>query len=91
MLESAYRYSSVQIADVLQQLMETQGLAIENLENAWQALVQYRKGFDFSDALIALNNQSSGCAVTVTFDKKASRLNGFKELAAFLEPVTGSP
>ncbi len=90
-LESAYRYSSVQIADVLQQLMETQGLAIEHLENAWQALVQYRKGFDFSDALIALNNQSSGCAVTVTFDKKAARLHRFKELAAFLEPVTGSP
>lgn len=84
-LESAYRYSSVDIADVLQQLIETQGLAIENLQNTWQALIQYRKGFDFSDALIALNNQSSGCSVTVTFDKKAARLNGFKKLAAFLD------
>lgn len=84
-LESAYRYSSVQVADVLQQLIETQGLEIENLGNAWQAVAQYRKGLDFSDALIGLNNQSSGCSVTLTFDKKAAQLNSFKKLAVFLE------
>jgi len=64
-------------ADVLEQILRTAQLTLENSREAWTALSEYSDGPDFSDALIALANLHPGCENTVTFDRKASRHRGF--------------
>ena len=60
------------IGVALETLLSTAELEIENAEEAFQALEAWRGGADFSDALIATVNARAGCALTFTFDRKAS-------------------
>lgn len=77
-LESAYGYTSAAIAAVLEKILRTRQLKIENLEAAWIALREYQKGgADFADNLLAVVNRQWGCKHTVTFDKKAGPREGF--------------
>jgi predicted nucleic-acid-binding protein len=76
-LESAYGYPRDQVADVLERILRTAQLKIEDSDEAWTALSEYRRSADFSDALIAIGNLRSGCEYTATFDRKASRRAGF--------------
>jgi predicted nucleic-acid-binding protein len=46
------------------------------------AVKDYRAGpADFADCLVARANLSAGCAHTITFDRRAAKLPGFKLLA----------
>lgn len=77
-LESAYGYSQATIAGVLEKILRTRQLQIENLEAAWIALREYQKrGAEFTDSLLATVNRQWGCEHTVTFDKKAGQQEGF--------------
>ncbi|MEO5338150.1 MAG: type II toxin-antitoxin system VapC family toxin [Magnetospirillum sp. WYHS-4] len=77
-LESAYRYPKDSIAAVLDRLLRTAELVIEDAESAWLALQAYRGlGVDFPDALIGLANRDRGCEGTATFDGRATRLAVF--------------
>lgn len=79
-LESAYGYPRVRVAVVLERILRTAQLTVEDSRDAWAALLQYRHGADFSDALIAICNLRLGCEHTVTFDRKASHRAGFVAL-----------
>lgn len=71
-LSYAYNYSKSQIEDVVQQILITQELMVEDAENALQALQYYRKGTaSFADYFLAQTHCSMGAGYTVTFDKKA--------------------
>jgi len=71
-LSYAYNYSKSQIDDVVQQILITQELMVEDAENALQALQYYRKGkAGFADYFLAQTHYSMGADYTVTFDKKA--------------------
>lgn len=73
-LQRAYGYSKTQIIEVLDQMLVTAELRIEHEPLARQALDAYRSGpADFSDYLIALNNQSAGCEATYSFDARLCR------------------
>jgi predicted nucleic-acid-binding protein len=74
-LESAYGYDRAQVADALHRLFEVDRLRLEAPALAWRALDAYRVGVDFSDALIALVNEQSGCEYTASFDRRAARLD----------------
>ncbi len=77
-LESAYGYSKDTVAGVLDKILRTSQLKIEDPQSAWTALRQYRKGAaDFADCLLGVTNRSAGCDSTATFDRAASRLEGF--------------
>ena len=80
-LESAYGYAKEPIAALLQRLFEVDRFRLEAPALAWRALSAYRKGVDFSDALIALGNEAAGCEQTATLDRRAARLEQVRLLA----------
>jgi len=70
-LRRAYGYSKAQVVGVLDQVLVTAELAIENEGVAFQALDAYRDGpADFSDYLLALGNRAAGCEITYSFDTR---------------------
>jgi predicted nucleic-acid-binding protein len=77
-LESAYGYPKETIAAVLEQILRTSQFQIEDLQAAWIALREYRKGrADFADCLLGVVNRRQGCEHTATFDASAGRMEGF--------------
>ena len=80
-LESAYGYSKDTIVAVLDKLLRTSQLKIEDVQAAWTAFRMYQKGkADFADCLLGTTNRIGGCERTVTFDQSASKLQGFQLL-----------
>jgi predicted nucleic-acid-binding protein len=80
-LESAYGYSKDTIVPVLEKLLRTSQLKIDDVQAAWTAFRMYQKGkADFADCLLGATNRIGGCEWTVTFDQPASRVEGFKLL-----------
>lgn len=80
-LERAYKYSREQIAHAFEMIFRTRQFQVEDQEFALAALRLYRQGkADYADALIGVVNKAAGCDMTVTFDKKASKLESFQWL-----------
>jgi predicted nucleic-acid-binding protein len=78
-LESAYGYSKDTIVAVLEKLLRTSQLKIEDVQAAWTAFRVYQKGkADFADCLMGATNRLGGCETTVSFDQAASKLEGFR-------------
>jgi predicted nucleic-acid-binding protein len=81
-LARVYGLRRARIADAMDQILETTQLDVESSSDVVAAVKDYRAGTaDFADCLIARTNLSAGCAHTVTFDRKAAKLPGFKLLA----------
>jgi predicted nucleic-acid-binding protein len=77
-LQRCYGVTKQQLRDIIEGLLTTKQLIVENVEVAWKALRAYdANSADFCDALIGQANVQSGCEHTVTFDKKAASLPGF--------------
>ena len=73
-LSGAYKYSREKISEVLNLLVRTAELRVEDQDSAWSAINDYEHGLcDFPDSYLALTNRRAGCELTVTFDSKASR------------------
>ena len=69
-LDAAYSFSRKEIVDVLEKIMITELIVVQNQDEAWLALRDYREGeADFSDYFIGRINKSSECDKTVTFDQ----------------------
>ena len=80
-LAAGYGYSRHQIADAIGQIMETVQLQIESSTDVAAALIEYRAGpADFADCLIGQTNRTADCSRTVTFDRKAAKLDAFELL-----------
>ena len=80
-LESNYHQDRVQIASIIEQLLQVGQLDVMEPEVVWRALNDYENSnADFPDHLLARVNQSMGCEVTVTFDKKAAKQVAFQML-----------
>jgi predicted nucleic-acid-binding protein len=78
-LERGYKYSREQVGIVINQMLLTEEFAFEKPELLWLALNEYvQNKLDYSDALIGLINESSGCHETLTFDQSAAKANNFK-------------
>lgn len=81
-LETAYEYSRAEIIPVLEKILHTQQFHIHEPQIIWQALRGYKTtSIDFADHYINSLNLHNDCEYTVTFDKKASRVVGFKLLS----------
>jgi predicted nucleic-acid-binding protein len=82
-LAQSYGYSRIEIADAIERIMETTQLQVESPTDVASALADYRAGpAGFSDCLIGHINETAECSHTVTFDRKAARLPGFKLLTS---------
>lgn len=80
-LEDCYHQAKPAILGVLEKVLSVAQLEVESPALVWLALEDYREGSaDFSDHLLARANLGSGCADTVTFDRKAGRSPGFRLL-----------
>jgi predicted nucleic-acid-binding protein len=80
-LAAVYDYSREEIAQALDQIFATAQFEIERLDEARQALGDFRSSkADFSDALIGRINRSLGAKHTVTFDRDLKAVETFRLL-----------
>lgn len=80
-LRGAFRMSRSQIADTIDRLLQTVELRLERSTLVAEALELYRGSeADFADCVIGLVNQGAGCGETVTIDRAAAGLAGFRAI-----------
>lgn len=78
-LGSVYKYSRDQIASAIETLLQVKELAVQSPNEVWEALHLYRETkVGFADLYLAAINHEAGCTATLTFDKKAARLDVFQ-------------
>jgi predicted nucleic-acid-binding protein len=78
-LRTVYGYSREEIAAALDQIFATAQFEVERLDDARQALHDFRSTkADFSDALIGRINRSLGAEHTVTFDRGLRAVETFR-------------
>ena len=74
-----YRVSRDQVIRILDTLLASQDIVVEQDDTVREALRLFRSGHaDFADCLIARSAQAAGCSRTVTFDQKAARDAGME-------------
>lgn len=78
-LERAYKLPRPEIAATVEAILRTTELTVEHEQAAFTAMLALKDGSGaFADTLIGALGAAAGCSHTVTFDRKASRLPGFK-------------
>jgi predicted nucleic-acid-binding protein len=78
-LDRAYGLGDREIAAAVERMLQAETLVVESEQAVFSAMVALREGWgSFADALIAALGAKAGCAHTVTFDRKALRLPGFR-------------
>lgn len=82
-LERAYRLPKDQIADAIDGLLAARELIVEEADRVGLAAQRWRDGgAGFADQMIALAGQGAGCRETLTFDAKAAKIAGMRQLQA---------
>jgi predicted nucleic-acid-binding protein len=80
-LKRLYRYDRAVIADVIDRLLHTAELTVEDRGLALEALEAYRRSkVDFADCLVGLTNRAAGCEATATLDRAAAGLPTFRAI-----------
>lgn len=78
-LDRAYGLSPLEIARAIERMLQADTLVVQNEQEVFTAMIALKTGRgSFSDALIAALGEWAGCASTLTFDRKATRLKGFE-------------
>jgi predicted nucleic-acid-binding protein len=78
-LDRAYDLSIQEIAAAVERMLQTAVLVVENEQEIFTAMIALKEGKgSFADAVIAALGSRAGCSYTLTFDRKALRLSGFK-------------
>jgi predicted nucleic-acid-binding protein len=80
-LEVSYRFKKSEIAQVLETLLRSKELVIEQAEIVAQALRKFGASrADFADCLIERCGHTAQCQYTATFDRNAATAAGMKLL-----------
>ncbi len=78
-LDRAYRLDAPEIAATVERLLQADTLVVENEQEVFTAMIALKEGRgSFADAIIAALGAKAGCAHTVTFDRNALRIPGFR-------------
>jgi len=73
-MEELYGAQRGQVASIVESLLQTGALVVQDAEQAWAALSRYRAGIaDFADYLIERTCAALGSEAVYTFDCKAAR------------------
>jgi len=82
-LRDFYEYDRAQVAGAIRGLLDVSEFELDASDDVHAALRNFESSSaGFTDCLIARTNASAGCEHTVTFDRKASKVAGFKLLTA---------
>ena len=82
-LTGAYDATKAEVTRVVDQLLRTRQLMVQDRDVVRRALADYQSSSaDFADCLIGRMNQEAGCTETVTFDQRAAALDAWRELGA---------
>jgi predicted nucleic-acid-binding protein len=80
-LKDIYDYDRAQIAGAVRGILNVSQFEIDSADEVHAAVADYeRSSAGFTDCLVARLNASAGCEYTVTFDRKAAKLDGFELL-----------
>jgi predicted nucleic-acid-binding protein len=78
-LSRAYGLADGEIARVVEVMLQSDTLVVHNEQEAFTAVAALRSGHgSFADALVSALSRWAGCDSTLTFDKKAGRMDGFE-------------
>lgn len=81
-LRRNYKLDKQSIYQVIEQIMRTDRLIIEDIQLVWKALETFKETkADFADCLLSQRNLQAGCR-TATLDDAASVTKGYKHLLA---------
>jgi len=81
LLKKTYRLEKEPIATIVEKLLASRHLIVEESEKVDAALLLHRNTrAGFADCLLAVSAKAAGCASVVTFDKIASRDLGVRRL-----------
>jgi predicted nucleic-acid-binding protein len=81
-LQSVYRLSNQQVAQAIERMLQIETVTVQNENEVSAAARSLKTGQgSFEDALIGALGVWADCGATFTFDRKASRLPGFKLIA----------
>lgn len=77
-LDRRYSMTRQETVAVVERLLQTENLVLEHEPDVFTALIWVKSGRgEFADALVAAVGMRAGCRHTLTFDRKALRLDGF--------------
>ena len=80
-VETCYGFSKAEVVETLEGLLRSKELVVERADIALQAVSKFKTTrSDFSDCLIERSGHAAGCRHTITFDRRASSLEGMKLL-----------
>lgn len=78
-LQRSYRLDDKAVAMAIERVLQVDRLVVENEQAVFTAMIALRDGRgSFSEALIGVLGKAAGCSCTVTFDRKALRLDEFE-------------
>ena len=78
-LDRAYGMAAREIAAAIERMLQSDVLVVEHEREVFTAMVAFQEGRGaFADGLIAELGTRAGCGHTLTFDRKARRLPGFR-------------
>ena len=81
-LERAYGLTDQEIAAAIEAMLQTDVLMVEDEQDVFTAMTALKeRSGAFADALIGALGAKAGCSRTLTFDREASRLPGFRLVA----------
>ena len=78
-LDRAYGLATHEIAAAVERILQTDVLVVENEQEVFTAMIELKEARgSFADAIIAALSVKAGSSCTLTFDRKALQLSGFK-------------
>ena len=78
-LTGCYSSAKAEICVVLETLLRTKEILVENADVAWKALRLFKaSNADFADCLIERSANEAGCGYTATFDRDAVKNSGMR-------------
>jgi predicted nucleic-acid-binding protein len=81
-LRRIYKLDRIAIAAIVEKLLGSKDMILEQREIVYQALLLYGSSrADFADCLIAVGARNAGCAGVATFDQIAARDLGMELIA----------
>ena len=78
-LDTVYGLPDQEIAEAVERMLQADTLVVQNEQEVFTAMVALKSGRgSFADALVGALGIWAGCGSTLTFDRKAGRVEGFE-------------
>jgi predicted nucleic-acid-binding protein len=78
-LDTVYGLPAREIAQAVERMLQADTLVVQNEQEVFTAVIALKSGRgSFADALVGALGAWAGCGSTLTFDRKAGRVEGFE-------------